>query len=112
MLASRLQAHGQKRQNMLSLLILLPQDTIITFEAMVFLFINGLDFDFLPHYEILGEKKIQIYQECWVYHFSPSSCMQLTNVSLSGSDNSLYCMYHSQQRHIDSRYRALQVVAF
>ena len=39
---------------------------------------------------------------------------QRTNLSLtlSGSDNILYCMYHSQQRHIESPCRALQVVAF
>lgn len=39
---------------------------------------------------------------------------QQTNLSLtlSGSDNIFYCMYHSQQRHIESPCRALQVVAF
>lgn len=45
-------------------------------------------------------------------HLAASFLWQQTNVSLSGSDNILYCMYHSQQRHIDSPCRALQVVAF
>lgn len=47
-------------------------------------------------------------------HLVPSFPWQQTNLSLtlSGSDNILYCMYHSQQRHTESPRRALQVVAF
>lgn len=47
-------------------------------------------------------------------HLAASYLWQQTNLrlTLSRSDNILYCMYHSQQRHIDSPCRGSRVVAF
>lgn len=54
----------------------------------------------------------RVYLLFFFTHLVASFLWQQTNLTLSGSDNILYCMFHSQQRHIDSPGRALQVVAF